>query len=158
MVRSTPTATMSLSRTVLQQQSASVPRYRAPQLAHRLPPPKLPLFRNVVAHPPAPWASQQGTQDNKAAPAPDAAKGKGKGKGKAEKVRQDFSSRGTCLGALDCASQDCGGFLSPFPGARGARGHRVGPGCDVTDYAGNERSKRSGLAALLPDWASARRL
>ncbi|GAA5992630.1 hypothetical protein JCM11641_003531 [Rhodosporidiobolus odoratus] len=37
----------------------SIPRYRSPALAKRLPPPKLPLFRSVVQHPPAPFAVQE---------------------------------------------------------------------------------------------------
>ncbi|TNY24446.1 hypothetical protein DMC30DRAFT_413383 [Rhodotorula diobovata] len=35
---------------------SAIPRYRSPALSLRLPPPKLPLFRSVVAHPPAPFA------------------------------------------------------------------------------------------------------
>jgi hypothetical protein len=38
---------------------AAIPRRRNPALLAKLPPPKLPIFRNVVAHPPAPFAVPQ---------------------------------------------------------------------------------------------------
>lgn len=44
------------SPSVLSSAAHAVPRYRSPAHATRLPPPKLPLFRSVVAHPPAPFA------------------------------------------------------------------------------------------------------
>ncbi|GAA5878799.1 hypothetical protein JCM1840_007253 [Sporobolomyces johnsonii] len=50
--------------------AASIPKYRSPA-ASRLPPAKLPLFRSVVSHPPAPFAVET-------ANAATDAKGKGK--------------------------------------------------------------------------------
>ncbi|BGO92496.1 hypothetical protein NBRC10512_000411 [Rhodotorula toruloides] len=38
---------------------AAIPRRRNPALLAKLPPPKLPIFRSVVAHPPAPFAVPQ---------------------------------------------------------------------------------------------------
>ena len=77
---------MSATRTA-SASSASVPRYRNPALTSRLPPPKLPLFRSVVAHPPAPWATQQ-QQPESATNEALKKDAKGKGKGKADKVRE----------------------------------------------------------------------
>ncbi|BGP41122.1 hypothetical protein JCM10450v2_005154 [Rhodotorula kratochvilovae] len=57
----------------------AIPRYRAPALSARLPPPKLPLFRSVVAHPPAPFAVEaHGRAGKDAAEGAKDAKGKGK--------------------------------------------------------------------------------
>lgn len=78
------------SPSVLSTAAHAIPRYRSPAHATRLPPPKLPLFRSVVAHPPAPFAveahgkakeaaakhAQAGKEGDKEANAP--AKGKGK--------------------------------------------------------------------------------
>ncbi|GAA5901878.1 hypothetical protein JCM8208_006625 [Rhodotorula glutinis] len=78
------------SPSVLSSAAHAIPRYRSPAHATRLPPPKLPLFRSVVAHPPAPFAveahgkakeaaakhAQAGKEGDKEANAP--AKGKGK--------------------------------------------------------------------------------
>ncbi|TKA55640.1 hypothetical protein B0A53_02818 [Rhodotorula sp. CCFEE 5036] len=90
MVRPTASAAMSATRTA-SASSASVPRYRNPALTSRLPPPKLPLFRSVVAHPPAPWATQQQQPESATSEAlkKDA---KGKGKGKADKAEAATSS------------------------------------------------------------------
>ncbi|GAA6025397.1 hypothetical protein JCM8202_005282 [Rhodotorula sphaerocarpa] len=66
----------------------AVPRYRSASHAYRLPPAKLPLFRSVVAHPPAPWAAQQQQNQQNQQEKQDAgaaAGAKGKGKGKADK-------------------------------------------------------------------------
>ncbi|GAA5825218.1 hypothetical protein JCM11251_006149 [Rhodosporidiobolus azoricus] len=58
-----------------------VPRYRSPALSSRLPPPKLPVFRSVVQHPPAPFAVEAA---NRAAEAQqEGSKTDKKGKGKA---------------------------------------------------------------------------
>lgn len=84
MVRTTASAAMSATRTA-NASSASIPRYRNPALTSRLPPPKLPLFRSVVAHPPAPWATQQPESASNETLKKDV---KGKGKGKADKVRE----------------------------------------------------------------------
>ncbi|GAA6024154.1 hypothetical protein JCM10207_001603 [Rhodosporidiobolus poonsookiae] len=62
---------------------ARVPKYRSPALSSRLPPPKLPLFRSVVAHPPAPFAveaHQQATEAQQAQDKDGKADKKGKGK------------------------------------------------------------------------------
>ncbi|GAA6006870.1 uncharacterized protein JCM10292_005481 [Rhodotorula paludigena] len=78
---------------------ASVPRYRAPALASRLPPPKLPLFRSVVAHPPAPFAVEANTrakaqeeQEPQAGPAK-AGKGQGKASAKASAASTGSTNR-----------------------------------------------------------------
>ncbi|GAA6055610.1 hypothetical protein JCM3770_006724 [Rhodotorula araucariae] len=72
------------SPSVLSSATASVPRYRSAAHAARLPPPKLPLFRSVVAHPPPPFAVEAHARAAKAA-----AEGADKGtaaKGKGNKV------------------------------------------------------------------------
>ena len=105
MVRPTASAAMSATRTA-SASSASIPRYRNPALTSRLPPPKLPLFRSVVAHPPAPWATQQQQPESATSEAlkKDA---KGKGKGKADKVRErsrpDFRELGPGSAHPACA-------------------------------------------------------
>ncbi|GAA5876156.1 hypothetical protein JCM3774_003514 [Rhodotorula dairenensis] len=95
MVRPTICVALSATRAATAS-TAPVPRYRAPALASRLPPPKLPLFRNVVAHPPAPWAAQQQQQPEEQH---QDAKGKGKGKGKADKTTASSSTAGSTLPA-----------------------------------------------------------
>ncbi|GAA5952817.1 hypothetical protein JCM10213_007548 [Rhodosporidiobolus nylandii] len=66
----------------------AIPRYRSPALTSRLPPAKLPLFRSVVQHPPAPFAVEAHSRAQEALQAQgngkdEAAKVKGKGKAKA---------------------------------------------------------------------------
>lgn len=80
---------------------SAIPRYRSPALSSRLPPPKLPLFRSVVAHPPAPFAVEAHARAKDAAAAEvtgshtqgTKAEGKGKAstKAKANKVRRPLS-------------------------------------------------------------------
>lgn len=80
---------------------SAIPRYRSPALSLRLPPPKLPLFRSVVAHPPAPFAVEAHARAKDAAAAEvtgshtqgTKAEGKGKAptKAKANKVRRPLS-------------------------------------------------------------------
>ncbi|GAA5992910.1 hypothetical protein JCM10908_001401 [Rhodotorula pacifica] len=89
---------MSATRTAAASSASSIPRYRAPALTSRLPPPKLPLFRSVVAHPPAPWATQQGPSAAQAQASESQqkdVKGKGKAKGKADKSSTTSPSSAT---------------------------------------------------------------
>ena len=133
---------MSATRTA-SASSASIPRYRNPALTSRLPPPKLPLFRSVVAHPPAPWATQQ--QQSESATNETLkkdAKGKGKGKGKADKVRErslaDFGELGSGSSAPRVA-RPCGvpaGLLPIGGDDRTAR--------RPEDFVGRDRFHRPG--------------
>ncbi|GAA6043569.1 hypothetical protein JCM8097_005256 [Rhodosporidiobolus ruineniae] len=59
----------------------SAPRYRSPALSSRLPPPKLAVFRSVVAHPPAPFAVEA---NQRAQEQQQQQQGDKKGKGKAQ--------------------------------------------------------------------------
>ncbi|GAA5919610.1 hypothetical protein JCM6882_006582 [Rhodosporidiobolus microsporus] len=64
--------------------AAKLPRYRSPALSSRLPPPKLPIFRSVVQHPPAPFAVETAARATEAqAAAQEGKKTDKKGKGKA---------------------------------------------------------------------------
>ncbi|GAA5848780.1 hypothetical protein JCM8547_006343 [Rhodosporidiobolus lusitaniae] len=58
----------------------SIPKYRSPAFAVRLPPAKLPLFRSVVSHPPAPYAVEANQRAQAAAEGSGKVEGKGKGK------------------------------------------------------------------------------
>lgn len=58
----------------------SIPRYRSAALSSRLPPAKLPLFRSVVSHPPAPFAVEAAQRAAAAAQAQAEAEDKGNGK------------------------------------------------------------------------------
>lgn len=77
----------------------AIPRYRSAALSSRLPPAKLPIFRSVVSHPPAPFAvesAQRAAQEVEAGQKEDK-KGKGKvrqtsralSRGELEKLRGD---------------------------------------------------------------------